>query len=74
MNPQAAAAAKNEFSSTEEMKRCIEELKIRFSNGAVLHQPDMSKPFYLPCDSCTYAVGGGIEQMGSAGHLRPVMR
>ena len=41
------------------MRRCFEELKICFRDGAVLHQPDMIQPFYLRCDSSTYAVGGG---------------
>ena len=72
VTPQETAKSRNETFWTEEMKRCFEELKIRFRNGAVLHQPDMNAPFYLRCDSSTYAVGGVIEQMGSAGSLRPV--
>ena len=72
VTPQEAAKSRNEIFWTEEMKRCFEELKIRFRDGAVLHQPDMNAPFYLRCDSSTYAVGGVIEQMGSAGSLRPV--
>ena len=58
MTPQAAAAAKNEIFWTEEMKRCFEELKIRFRDGAVLHQADMSQLFDLRCDSSTYGGGG----------------
>ena len=54
------------------MKRCFEELKICFRDGAVLHQPDMNAPFYLRCDSSTHAMGGVIEQVGSAVSLRPV--
>ena len=72
LTPQEAAKSRNEIFWTEEMKRCFEELKIRTRDGAVLHQPDMNAPFYLRCDSSTYAVGGVIEQMGSAGSLRPV--
>ena len=59
MTPRAAAAAKKEIFWTEEMKRCFEGFKIRFRDGAVLHQPDISQPFYLRCDSSTYAVWGG---------------
>ena len=47
------------------MKRCFQELKIRFRDGAVLHQPDMNAP-------STYTVGGVLEQLWSAGSLRPV--
>ena len=72
MTPEEAARARNKIYWTEEMKRCFEELKIRFRDGAVLDQSDMKKPFYLRCDSSTYAVGWEIEQMPPAGHLRPV--
>ena len=72
VTPQEAAKSRNEIFETEEMKQCFEQLNIRFWDGAVLHQPDMNAPFYLRCDSFTYAVGGVIEQMGSAGSLRPV--
>ena len=73
MTPEEAARDRNEIYWTEEMKRCFEELRIRFRDDALLHQPDMNKPLHLRCDCSTYAVGGGvIEQMGPAGHLRPV--
>ena len=72
VTPQEAAKSRNEIFWTEEMKRCFEELKIRFQDGAVLHHPDMNAPFYLRSDSSAYVVGGVIEQMGSAGSLRPV--
>ena len=64
--------SRNEIFLTGEMKRCVEELKICFRDQAVLHQPEMNVPFYLRCESSTYAVGDVIEQMGPAGSLRPV--
>ena len=62
MTPEGAARAGNEIYWTEEMKGCFEELKIRFRDGAVLHQPDMNKSFYLRCDPSTYAGGGSLNR------------
>ena len=55
------------------MKEAFEELKQRFQKKLILQFPDLSKDWWIPVDSSTYAFGGTLEQEDDNSNLRPVV-